>query len=386
MIRIAVLILFLCTNACQGGQPTGGMPVLGADQLDFILPKLAGKRVALLVNHTSMVGKTHLADTLLARGANIKKIFSPEHGFRGNADAGEKTKDGVDPTTGLPIVSLYGNSKKPTAAQLKDVDIVIFDIQDVGLRFFTYISSLHYMMEACAENNKLLMVLDRPNPHGSYVDGPILEPHFKSFVGMHPIPIVHGMTLGEMAQMINGEGWLEGQVRCKLVVIPMKNYLREIPYTLPIKPSPNLPTQNAILWYPSICLFEGTVISVGRGTPFPFEVIGNPDMKGYDFQFTPISIEGMSKNPPHQNQVCFGLDLRTVTPDRGISLKYLIEFYNNYPKKGEFFTPYFNTLAGTDQLKAQIISGLDEKEIKGTWQRDINAFKARRAKYLLYPQ
>ncbi len=385
MIRIAALILFLSTNACMGSQPSGGDIVLGAEQLDLILPKLAGKRVALLVNHTAMLGKTHLADTLLTRGANIKKIFSPEHGFRGNADAGEMTKSGVDPATGLPIVSLYGKSKKPTPDQLMDVDVVIFDIQDVGLRFFTYISSLHYMMEACAENNKLLMILDRPNPHGGYVDGPILEPSFKSFVGMHPIPIVHGMTLGEMAQMINGEGWLEGQAKCKLNIIPMENYSREIPYIVPIKPSPNLPTQNAILWYPSICLFEGTVVSVGRGTRSPFEVIGNPKLKGYDFQFTPMSIEGMSKNPPHQNQVCFGLDLSTVAPGQGISLKYLIEFYNSYPIKEEFFTPYFNTLAGTDKLKAQIISGLGEKEIKSTWERDINAFKAKRKKYLLYP-
>lgn len=384
MISRAVLILFLSANSCIG-QPPSDKIVLGAEQLDLILPHLKGKRIALLVNHTSMVGKAHLADTLLARSANIKKIFSPEHGFRGNADAGEKTKDGVDSKTGLPIVSLYGNSKKPTTAQLKDVDIVIFDIQDVGLRFFTYLSSLHYMMEACAENNKLLMVLDRPNPNGSYVDGPILEPQFKSFVGMHPIPIVHGMTLGEMARMINGEGWLEGESKCQLTVIPLKNYSREIPYIVPIKPSPNLPTQNAILWYPSICLFEGTVISVGRGTKTPFEVIGNPDLKGYDFQFTPVSIASMSKNPPYQDQVCFGLDLREVTPAAGISLKYLLEFYNSYPQKEEFFTPYFNTLAGTDQLKIQIISGLGEEEIKLTWQRDLNAFKARRTKYLLYP-
>ena len=385
MIRIAVLILFLHINACVGSQPAGGGITLGAEQLDLILPQLAGKRVALLVNHTAMLGKTHLADTLLARGADIKKIFSPEHGFRGNADAGEMITHGTDPVSGLPIVSLYGNSKKPTAAQLSDVDMVIFDIQDVGLRFFTYISSLHYMMEACAENNKLLMILDRPNPNGSYVDGPVLEPSFQSFVGMHPIPVVHGMTLGEMAQMINGEGWLEGGVKCALKVISMKNYSREIPYNLPVKPSPNLPTQNAILWYPSICLFEGTVVSVGRGTAWPFEVIGNPQLKDYPFQFTPVSIAGMSKNPPHLNQVCYGLDLRTVTPQPGITLSYLIEFYANYPHKEEFFTPYFNTLAGTDKLKEQIISGLSEKEIKNTWQRDLNAFKAKRKKYLLYP-
>lgn len=376
------IILSLLGIFCIG--QTSSKLMLGAEQIELIVSKLKDKKVALLVNQSSIIGRSHLVDTLLHSGVQVVKIFAPEHGIRGDAADGEKFDDSFDSKTGLPIVSLYGKSRKPTKAQLENVDIVVFDIQDVGVRFFTYVSSLYYMMEACGETNKTVMVLDRPNPHGSYVDGPMLEPEFESFVGLIAIPIVHGMTVGELANMMLGEEWLANKVKCKLEVIPMKNYTRQMPYVLPIKPSPNLPTQNAIMWYPSICLFEGTVISVGRGTKMPFEVIGNPDLNGYPFEFTPVSIEGMSKFPPHENRVCYGLDLRSIKPEPKISLKYLIEFYNSYPNKAEFFTPYFNTLAGNNRLREQIISGLSEDEIRLTWQRDLNAFKARRAKYLLY--
>ncbi|MBX2942865.1 MAG: DUF1343 domain-containing protein [Cyclobacteriaceae bacterium] len=383
MIRIIGLSAFLWIGAMSCDGQTNDKILLGAEQLDLLASKLQGQRVALLVNHTSQVGHTHLADTLLSLGLNLVKIFSPEHGFRGQAADGEKINNSIDEKTGLPIVSLYGNAKKPTSEQLKDVDVVIFDIQDVGVRFYTYISSLYYMLEACGENNKTVMVLDRPNPN-SFVDGPMLEPEFKSFVGIIPIPIAHGMTVGELATMMLGEKWLKDGIQCKLEIIPMKNYSHNMSYVLPLKPSPNLPTQNAITWYPSLCLFEGTVVSVGRGTSMPFEVIGNPKMKEYPFKFTPVSTPGMSNHPPHENQECYGLDLRNTKPESNISLKYLIAFYNKYPDKDQFFTPYFNTLAGTGTLKEQIISGMSEDEIKLTWQKGLNAFKAKRSKYLLY--
>lgn len=375
--------VFLCTAivACDG--QTNSKIVLGADQVDLLVSKLQNKRVALLVNHTSKVGNTHLADTLISRDVNLVKIFSPEHGFRGQAADGEKVNDAVDEKTGLPIVSLYGSAKKPTPEHLENIDIVIFDIQDVGVRFFTYISSLYNMMEACGENGKKVMVLDRPNPN-SFVDGPMLEPQFKSFVGVIPIPIAHGMTVGELSKMMLGEKWLNGGTQCELEVVQMKNYSHSMPYNLPTHPSPNLPTQNAITWYPTLCLFEGTVVSVGRGTEMPFEVIGNPEIKDYPFTFTPVSIKGKSNHPPHENNKCFGLDLRNIKSEQGISLKYLIEFYNKYPNKDQFFTPYFNTLAGTDKLKEQIIAGMTESEIKFTWQKDLNSFKGKREKYLLY--
>ncbi len=384
MRRIIGLSVILCLCTMLAPCQTENRLVMGAEKLDVLVSKLQGKKVALLVNNTSIVGKRHLVDTLKSLKVDLVKIFSPEHGFRGNAEAGEVVNDDLDAKTGLPIVSLYGSAKKATREQLAGVDVVVFDIQDVGVRFFTYVSSLYYMMEACGENNKSVIVLDRPNPNGSYVDGPILEPEFESFVGLIAIPIVHGMTVGELANMMLGENWFKGGVKCRLEVIPMKNYTHKTPYVLPVKPSPNLPTQNAILWYPSLCLFEGTVISVGRGTKMPFEIIGNPDLKEYPFKFTPVSIKGMSEHPPHEKRECYGLDLRNVKPEATISLKYLIEFYNKYPKKDQFFVPYFNNLAGNSTLKEQIISGMSESEIKLTWQRDLNAFKARRAKYLLY--
>lgn len=375
------VFLWIGITACDG--QTNDKIVLGAEQLDLLVSKLQNKRVALLVNHTSRVGNTHLADTLMSLGINLVKIFSPEHGFRGQAADGEVVNDAVDKKTELPIVSLYGSAKKPTPAHLENVDVVIFDIQDVGVRFYTYISSLYYMMEACSENGKTVMILDRPNPN-SFVDGPMLESEFKSFVGVIPIPIAHGMTVGELAKMMLGEKWLNEGIQCALEIIPMKNYSHNMSYTLPIKPSPNLPTQNAITWYPSLCLFEGTVVSVGRGTETPFEIIGNPEMNDYPFSFTPVSIKGVSNHPPHENKKCYGLDLRNIQAEPNISLKYLIEFYNQYPDKDQFFTPYFNTLAGTDKLKDQIIAGMTESAIKLTWQKGLNTFKEKRKKYLIY--
>ena len=371
-------------RASNAGKPALTV-VTGAQQLDLLLPKLTGKRVALVVNHTSTIGRIHLADTLQKLHVDLKKIFAPEHGFRGNADAGETLKDGVDIQTNLPVVSLYGSTKKPTFDQLADVDILIFDIQDVGVRFYTYISTLHYVMEACAENDKKLIVLDRPNPNGSYVDGPVLKPEFKSFVGLHPIPIVHGLTVGEFAQMINGEGWLPKKLTCNLDVIPVKNWVHQDSYSLPIKPSPNLPDDQSVRLYPSLGLFEGTVISVGRGTKTPFEIIGNPELKDQPFSFTPVSIEGMAKNPPFENNICYGLDLRTAIVKKGqLDLSYLIKMYQAYPDKDKFFINFFDKLAGTDVLKTQIREGKSEAQIRATWQEDLEAFNAKRRQYLIY--
>lgn len=361
--------------------------ILGAAQIDLLLSKLEGKPVALVVNNTSLIGKTHLADTLKSRGVNIRKIFAPEHGFRGTADAGEHVKDGVDVKTGLSLVSLYGSNRKPTPEQLADIDIVIFDIQDVGVRFYTYISTLHLVMEACAAQNKKVIVLDRPNPNGSYVDGPVLEPAFKSFLGMHTIPLVHGVTVGELAQMINGEGWLPEGKKCALEVITMKNWKHSDFYSLPAKPSPNLPNDQSIRLYPSLGLFEGTTLSVGRGTQMPFQIVGHPDLKGkMSFEFTPVSIPGMAKNPPHENKVCYGLDLRNVEMPPSLTLKYLLEMYNAFPDKTKFFNDKnFDTHLGTSKLREQIKAGLTEEAIRQTWQKDLDAYKQMRAKYLLYP-
>ncbi len=392
MIRFlsALLLIVSCSHKSSMHQqendssmlPQAESLILGADQVDKIITAVKGKNVALVVNHTARVGKTHLLDTLLSHGLSVKKIMAPEHGFRGKADAGESVKDGVDAKTGLPIISLYGSNKKPTQEQLNDVDVIIFDIQDVGVRFFTYISTLHYVMEACAENNKQLIVLDRPNPNGGYVDGPVLEAAHKSFVGMHPVPIVHGLTIGEYAQMINGEGWIEKT--CQLNVITMKNWKHADAYDLPERPSPNLPNAQAIKLYPSTCLFEGTVISVGRGTHTPFEVIGHPDLKSLAYTFTPVSIEGMAKKPLFENQLCYGMDLRKVPVKNQLDLSYLIEVYNLYPDKEKFFIPYFEKLVGTSALRQQIKLGLSEEEIRKSWQKDLALFKEKRKKYLLY--
>lgn len=382
MTRIAFSALFVFGSLLALGQPR---ILVGTEQLDEIATRTKDKRVALMANHTAALGHAHLADLMKSLNIKLVKIFSPEHGFRGNAPDGELIKDGVDPRTQLPVVSLYGNNKKPTAAQLADIDLVVFDIQDVGTRFYTYISSLHYLMEACAENGKKVIVLDRPNPN-DFVDGPVLlDEKLKSFVGMHRIPIAHGLTVGELAHMINGEGWLAGGKKCELEVVTVKNWKHGDPFSLPIMPSPNLTSNHAIQLYPYTCLFEGTALSIGRGTKNPFEQMGHPDLKNQPHQFTPVTIEGMSKNPPHENKICYGLDLRLAEPERKISLKYLIQLYNEFPDKEKFFTPYIDKLAGTTALKEQIRQGLTEEQIRETWRADLNAYKEKRKKYLLYP-
>lgn len=362
----------------------------GAEQLDQFLPDLRGKRVALVVNNTSLVGTTHLVDTLLRLRVNIRKIFAPEHGFRGEAANGEHVANGIDTRTQLYIVSLYGSNKKPTPEQLSDVDVLIFDIQDVGARFFTYISTMHYLMEACAENGKTLIVLDRPNPNGDYVDGPLMQKPFRSFVGLHPIPIVHGLTVGELAMMINGEKWLEGQKQCPLKVIKNANYTHQTPYQVPVRPSPNLPNDLAIRLYPSICLFEGTQISLGRGTDLPFLVIGAPDPAFGSYTFTPRSRQE-SKYPPQQNQLCYGRNLSgdsTHLSEKKFTLSYLLDFYQKAPDKRTFFLAnhFFDKLAGTDAMRQQIESGMTEAQIRATWQADLAAYRRIRARYLLYQE
>lgn len=398
MQKFVLIFVILASNICcnsknstsQSSQKPSPAPsdmqvIVGAARLDLLLPKIKNKNIALVVNYTATVGATHLADTLKSSGVNIKKILAPEHGFRGNAANGEHVKDGFDTITGLPVVSLYGNNRKPTAEQLSDVDIVVYDIQDVGVRFFTYIGTLHYVMEACAENGKQLIVLDRPNPNGSYIDGPVLTPQHKSFVGMHPVPVVHGMTVGEFARMINGEGWLEGKMKCALEVIPLENWNHNDTYSLPLKPSPNLPNDQAVKLYPSICFFEGTVLSLGRGTEFPFQVLGHPDLKNFPFQFTPVTIEGVAKNPPQENKLCYGIDLREVSIPKKIELHYLIDMYKAFPDKEKFFIPFFERLAGNSTLRQQIKDGLTEDQIRQTWQKDLDTYREMRKKYVLYP-
>lgn len=372
--------------------------VTGAEQTERYVHELKGKRVGMVVNATSIIGKQLSVDTLQKLGINIQKIFAPEHGFRGDFSNGAKIENGIDLQTGISVISLYGKHLKPTPEDLAGLDILIFDIQDVGARFYTYISTLHYVMEACAENKLPLLILDRPNPNGFYVDGPVLEEKYKSFIGMHPVPIVHGMTIGEYALMINGEGWLSNKQQCQLNIVKLANYTHESPYTLPIKPSPNLNSQQAIYLYPSLCLFEGTVISQGRGTQFPFQVLGNPKLNGkYSFQFKPISIPGMSESPLHRDQDCFGLDLRNYPVSRlrnskQLDLKWMIEFYAAYPDKTAFFDfkqhpqmGNFDKLAGTSSLREQIIAGKTELEIRSSWEPALSQYKLMRKKYLLYP-
>jgi uncharacterized protein YbbC (DUF1343 family) len=363
--------------------------VTGAEQLDAYLPLVKGKKIGLVVNQTSVVGSTHLVDTLQKRSVSIKAIFAPEHGFRGNHGAGIQFKNNKDSQTGLPVVSLYGTHKKPTKEDLKDIQLMLFDIQDVGARFYTYISTLHYVMEACAENKKTLIILDRPNPNGYYVDGPVLDPKFKSFVGMHPIPVVHGMTIGEYAQMINGEKWLKDGITCDIKVIKMKGYTHESRYILPVKPSPNLPSPESITLYPSLCFFEGTNYSLGRGTDKPFECFGKPENTTGDFTFTPRVISGTAENPPHKDKLCRGHLVsnfaRTVFPtEPRLYLDWLINAYQEDTSKSTFFTDFFNTLAGSDDLKNRITAGQSEAEIRASWQPSLNQFRKTRKKYLLY--
>lgn len=365
---------------------------VGAERLDQYLGLLEGKKVGIVGNQSSIVGNSHLVDTLLALGVDVKRVYSPEHGFRGNADAGEEVKDGKDPKTGVDIISIYGKHKKPTPADLEVIDILIFDIQDVGVRFFTYISTLHYVMEAAAENDKAVIVLDRPNPNGFYVDGPILEEEHTSFIGMHPgVPVVHGMTVGEYAQMMNGEGWFENKVKCELTVIPCANYKHDDRYKLPIRPSPNLPNMSSIYLYPSLCFFEGTKVSVGRGTPMPFQIFGYPGCPDKAFSFIPVSTPGASKNPKHKDKECQGVNLQlygdAIMPkEKQINLSWLLEMYASYPKKEEFFRKdgFFYLLAGNKTLKSQIVKGLTEQQIRESWETGLNAFKEIRKKYLLY--
>ncbi|MDR6341643.1 uncharacterized protein YbbC (DUF1343 family) [Filimonas zeae] len=372
--------------------------ITGAEQTRQYLPILAHKRVAILANPTTIVGSKHLVDSLLTLGVNIVKVFGPEHGFRGNASNGTHVNDEKDPQTGLPVISLYGARRKPTAADLANVDIVIFDIQDVGCRFYTYINVLRDVMEGCAENNKELLIPDRPNPNGYLVDGPILDTQFKSGIGQFPIPIAHGMTIAEFAQMINGEQWLPDGKQCKLHIIPVKNYRHDMEYTLPVKPSPNLNTQQSILLYPSTCLFEGTALNHGRGTQYPFTILGSPALKGkYSFSYTPVSIPGMSESPLYKNELCYGLDLRNydiqrLRKSKRICLDWMIELYKAYPEKEKFFDRTqsnqigsIDGLAGVAAFKQQIIAGKSAEEIYQSWEPALSAYKTMRKKYLLYP-
>ncbi|MCD6557084.1 MAG: DUF1343 domain-containing protein [Bacteroidales bacterium] len=357
----------------------------GDKQFHEYLPLLAGKNVALVANQTSVIDSVHLLDFLLSRNINVVKIFALEHGFRGTVDRGENFSAETDKKTGIPIIAVYGKNRKPKGEQLADIDIVIFDIQDVGVRFYTYISSMYLLMEACAENHKKFMILDRPNPLGFYVDGPVLKPQFKSFVGMLPIPVVHGLTLGEAALMINGEHWLKNGLQCDLTIIKAKNYKHSDFWYLPIKPSPNLPNDQAILLYPSLCFFEATEISIGRGTKFPFQVIAYPDVSFGTFSFIPKDIPGMQMNPVQEGKTCYGIDLRKTENVR-FSLKYLIDFYAEFPDKSKFITRkrWFNLLAGNSELYNQIMSGMSEEAIRKTWRENLNSYKEIRKKYLLY--
>ena len=364
----------------------------GAENYTAYLPLLKDKKVGIVTNQTGVLNyyspeetqvNLNSVDFLLAKKINLQKIFAPEHGFRGTADAGEHVVDGKDSKTGLPIISLYGDNKKPRPEQLAGIDILIFDLQDVGARFYTYISSLHYIMEACAENNIQLIVLDRPNPNGGIVDGPVLEKEYSSFVGMHPIPLLHGMTIGEYAKMINGEKWLKEGVQCKLTVIPCLNYKRDMFYSLPMKPSPNLPNDQAVNLYPSLCLFEGTNVSVGRGTEKQFQLYGSPFLPKSDFSFTPIPNMG-AKEPPYKNQLCYGEDLTSAPKVHQLELKWLIKAYNETTDKSKFFIPFFTKLAGTKKLQQQIEAGTPEAEIRKSWEKGLNQFKEMRKKYLIY--
>lgn len=386
--RAFLMVLGLLPLLLSAQPNTGGSIQVGAERSGAYLPLLHGKTVAVVANQTSMVKEVHLVDHLLASGVQVVKVFAPEHGFRGEAAAGEKVSSGKDAKTGLPIVSLYASNKKPTSAQLSGVDIVVFDIQDVGARFYTYIGTMTYVMEACAETGVKVIVLDRPNPNGHYVDGPILKSGYESFVGMHKVPVVHGMTIGEYARMVNGELWLKDGVRCNLEVVKCQGWDHSTTYILPVKPSPNLPTAESITLYPSICFFEGTTVSVGRGTDFPFQQIGAPYFPDGPTEFTPRSMAS-SKSPKYEGKTCYGYDLREFAQyylkgSGELYLFWLQEAYNLSPDKEKFFTNFFDTLAGSDQLRKDIIAGKPMVEIRESWQADLDAFKEIRKKYLLY--
>lgn len=390
--RVVFLLLLSCVGFANAQNEEKGDLVIGAERFDKLKTLLEDKRIGLVVNQTSILNneiQTHLLDALLENGFQVKVVFAPEHGFRGIVDAGEIVKDSKDIKTGIPIVSIYGKQKAPTAEQMADIDAVVFDIQDVGARFYTYISTMHYVMEACAENDKELIVLDRPNPN-DYIDGPIRQPGFRSFVGVDPIPLLHGLTVGELASMINGEGWLKtGENSCKLEVVTMLNWKHGDPYWLPVKPSPNLPNDQAVRLYPSLCFFEATSFSVGRGTYHPFQVIGYPDKKFGDFSFTPTSLPGFDTHPIQKDKVCYGINLQEYPFEGGLTLKFVLYFYDKCGKNASFFfsrAKWFDLLAGTDQLRKQIIAGMNEEEIRETWKEDLDNYKEMRKKYLLYEE
>ncbi len=370
----------------------------GAEQTEAYLPLLKNKRIGILGNQTSVIGNTHLVDSLKSLNINIVKVFGPEHGFRGQASAGVKVNDEVDKQTGIPVVSLYGPKRKPSKQDLADVDMMVFDIQDVGCRFYTYINVLADVMEACAENGKELLILDRPNPNGYFVDGPVMDMKLKSGIGKFPIPITHGMTIGEFAQMINGENWLPGKLKCNIKIIPVANYNHNMPYALPVKPSPNLNTQQSIMLYPSTCLFEGTILNYGRGTYFPFTIIGAPELKEkYSFSFTPVGIPGMSETPLHMNQVCYGIDLRNydiniLRKTKRINLQWMKELYKAYPHKEKFFDykqskeiGNIDFRTGDSRLKHQIMNDVSDDVIYKSWEPALGNYKKMRKKYLIYP-
>ncbi|PKP14340.1 MAG: DUF1343 domain-containing protein [Bacteroidetes bacterium HGW-Bacteroidetes-3] len=398
---LLVFLLFFCLISCSAKNQTS-IPnhnpevilptqtkqiIVGANNMDAYLPLLAGKNIGIVANQTSVIfkknGYAHLVDSLISMHINISKVFSPEHGIRGDVDAGEIVTDGFDAKTGLPIVSLYGKNKKPTSEQLKGINLVVFDIQDVGVRFYTYISTLHYVMEACAENDIPLIILDRPNPNGHFIDGPTLKMEHASFLGMHPVPLVYGMTIGEYAQMINGEHWLKNKVTCALTVIPLKNYTHQSDYHLPIKPSPNLPNDKAINLYPSLGFFEGTVINAGRGTENQFQQYGAPFFPKSDFSYTPKPNAG-AKSPKHLGKLCYGVNLKNTGKLNVVNIEWLLDAYHKTPKTEDFFGATFTAHAGTTKLESQIVKGLTAKEIHDSWQLEIEAFKKIRSKYLLY--
>src|SRR5215207_4672351 len=384
-LLLIISFIFLSVTALQS-QPVNKKPILtGAEQVNKYIPYLKGKRVAIMANQTSIIGKRHLVDSLQSLGVKIIKVFGPEHGFRGNASAGVEVNDETDAATGIPIISLYGAKNKPTKQDLADIDILIYDLQDVGCRFYTNINALVRLMDACYENGKEMLILDRPNPNGYLIDGPILDMKYKSGIGMFPIPMSHGLTVGEFAQMANGEGWLKDKVKCKITIIPVGNYDHEMPYTLPVKPSPNLNTQQSILLYPSTCMFEGVYVNHGRGTMFPFTVLGSPELKGkYDFSFTPTGIKGMAETPLFMNQVCYGLDLRNYDTEqlrktKKINLQWIMELYKAHPYKEKFFDSKLSKemgtiekLIGSGLFRQQIIDGKTEKEIRASWEPGLS--------------
>lgn len=397
---VLVLILFVfCTSIPHNLVTNKKKPIkTGAEQTEKYVPYLQGKRVAILANQTAVIGKTHLVDSLRSLGINIVKVFGPEHGFRGKASAGVAVADEIDSATGIPVISLYGKKNKPSKEDLADVDIMVYDLQDVGCRFYTNINALARLMEACSENGKELLILDRPNPNGYLVDGPVLDMKFKSGIGMFPIPIAHGLTVGEFAQMANGEGWLKNKEKCNLRIIKVANYTHDMPYVLPVSPSPNLNTQQSVLLYPSTCLFEGTYLNHGRGTYYPFTVIGSPELKGkYDFNFTPVSIKGMAETPLFMNQVCYGIDLRNydvgiLRKKKQINLQWMMELYKASPYKEKFFDSKLSRemgviekLTGSALFRQQIEEGKSEEEIRKSWEPALTEYKLMRKKYLLYP-